>query len=169
MPNLYTFFGLPDPDDDDQPPDTVEEKKPQQLGIQTQLEDHLADSQRPPGQVPFHDLGEEKWSARTRKLAPVSSRAVRYVEPDEMHRLPQYEMSRRLQEGDALIVDLRGLVHMEAHQSACRRNIGVMAEEAQVPAFALDDEELVLLIPGHGSVVDTTTHHLGIQSEATLL
>ena len=48
-----------------------------------------------------------------------------------MHRLPIQGMHQRIQQGDTLIVDLRPLIHMDAHKDACRRQLRHLGEESE--------------------------------------
>ncbi len=106
---------------------------------------------------PFHDLGVHK---STRRSFP--SRALRYVAPDEMKRIPTRGIGKRIATGDTVIVDLRSLVHMDAHQNACRRELKMMCEEIGVEVFALDSEDKLLMIPGCDVIVDSGNNHLGL-------
>ena len=106
---------------------------------------------------PFHDLGVHK---STRRSFP--SRALRYVAPDEMKRIPTRGIGKRISTGDTVIVDLRSLVHMDAHQNACRRELKMMCEELGVEVFALDSEDKLLMIPGCDVIVDRGNNHLGL-------
>jgi hypothetical protein len=124
---------------------------------------------RTPDGEPFHDLAGDEWQQRTKKLADLPSKALRYVMPDEMHRLPYDGMARRLGEGDNLVVDIRSLIHMDAQQSACRRMLREMANESGIIPFALDEDEKLLLIPGKGNIVDFTAYELGISHTHPLL
>ena len=63
---------------------------------------------------PFHDMGVQN---QVRRSFP--TRALRYVSPDEMKRIPTRGIAQRIANGDTVIVDLRSLVHMDAHQNAC--------------------------------------------------
>ena len=106
---------------------------------------------------PFHDLGVHK---STRRSFP--SRALRYVAPDEMKRIPTRGIGKRISTGDTVIVDLRSLVHMDAHQNACRRELKMMCEEIGVEVFALDLEDKLLMIHGCDVIVDRGNNHLGL-------
>ena len=106
---------------------------------------------------PFHDLGVHK---STRRSFP--SRALRYVAPDEMKRIPTRGIGKRISSGDTVIVDLRSLVHMDAHQNACRRELKMMCDELGVEVFALDSEDKLLMIPGCDVIVDRGNNHLGL-------
>lgn len=106
---------------------------------------------------PFHDLGVQN---QVRKSFP--SRALRYVAPDQMKRIPTRGIAQRIANGDTIIVDLRSLVHMDSHQNACRRDLKMMTDEVGVGVFALDQEDKLLMIPGTDVVVDISNHSLGI-------
>ena len=93
---------------------------------------------------------------------PHPSKALRYIAPDVMKRIPTTAMLERVLQGDTAIVDLRSLVHMESHQMACRREIKHMADAARVSVFALDAEDKLLMIPGQNVVVDMERHELGL-------
>lgn len=106
---------------------------------------------------PFHDLGV---SSLVRRSFP--SRALRYVAPDEMKRIPTRKIGQRISTGDTVIVDLRSLVHMDAHQNACRRELKMVCEEVGAEVFALDAEDKLLMIPGCDVIVDRGSNHLGL-------
>ena len=105
----------------------------------------------------FHDLGMEVHRQR-----PLPNKALRYIAPDMMKRIPTGPMLERVMQGDTAIVDLRPLVHMESHQMACRREIKHMADQARVSVFSLDAEDKLLMVPGHNVVVDMQKHELGL-------
>lgn len=107
----------------------------------------------------FHDLG-----AHTRVRNSLPRRALRYVSPDEKNRIPTREMSKRIIQGDSIIVDLRPMVHMDTHQNVCRRELQQMSNETGVGIFALDAEDKLLLMPGRDVVVDVGRHELGLLS-----
>ena len=94
----------------------------------------------PPDGEAFHDLG-----VVVQRNQPHPSKALRYIAPDVMKRIPTAMLEHVLQ-GDTAIVDLRSLVHMESHQMACRREIKHMADAAPVSVFALDAEDKLLMI-----------------------
>ncbi|MGB0313495.1 MAG: hypothetical protein ACPG81_01045 [Poseidonia sp.] len=105
----------------------------------------------------FHDLGIE-----VQRQRPLPNKALRYIAPDVMKRIPTSAMLERVMQGDTAIVDLRPLVHMESHQMACRREIKHMADQARVSVFSLDAEDKLLMVPGHNVVVDMQKHELGL-------
>ena len=158
MTNLYTFFGLPDPTETRQSgvdsPDTSDESPSARSAVSVLAEQS------------FHDLGEVRWQAWVRSRIPPARRAIRYVTPDEMYRLPTHSMANRLMQGDIVVVDLRDLLHMNAQQDACRREVGSLSERLRTPIFALDEAEMLLLVPGTASIIDTNSHHLGVHEES---
>jgi hypothetical protein len=105
----------------------------------------------------FHDLGMV-----VQRLQSPPNKALRYIAPDVMKRIPTSAMLERVMQGDTAIVDLRSLVHMESHQMACRREIKHMADQARVSVFSLDAEDKLLMIPGQNVVVDMQKHELGL-------
>jgi hypothetical protein len=188
MGSLWNFFGLPDPEGStpaatNTPPPApaaskpvaltgtpAEESAPQSEQTvstpTTTLERDISGLRTPPlgwngpltpdGEA-FHDLGVE------RKHRPyVPDKALRYIAPDVMKRIPTTAMLERVLQGDTAIVDLRSLVHMESHQMACRREIKHMADHARVSVFSLDAEDKLLMIPGQNVVVDMQKHELGL-------
>ena len=106
---------------------------------------------------PFHDLGALHQPTPTRP-----NRALRYVAPDSMNRIPTREIGTRVLQGDTVIVDLRPLVHMDTHQTVCRRELKQLSDEVGVGVFALDAEDKLLLLPGNDVVVDVYSHELGL-------
>ncbi|MGB0474752.1 MAG: hypothetical protein ACPGK2_02835 [Candidatus Poseidoniaceae archaeon] len=189
MVSLWGFFGLPDPDGVPKPsqpnvkpvesqPD-VEENNLTQSTLDTEQtessQEPLSDlpkitnnhtptplPQNWQGPVtadgePFHDMGVQ---TQVRRSFP--TRALRYVSPDEMKRIPTRGIAQRIANGDTVIVDLRGLVHMDSHQNACRRDLKMMTDEVGVGVFALDQEDKLLMIPGTDVMVDVGNHNLGI-------
>jgi SepF-like predicted cell division protein (DUF552 family) len=81
-----------------------------------------------------------------------------------MNRLPTRDISKRIQQGDTVVVDLRPLVHMDTHQNVCRRELKQLSDDVGVGVFALDAEDKLLLLPGNNVVVDVTGHELGLTS-----
>jgi hypothetical protein len=98
-------------------------------------------------------------SAQKRSFLP---KALRYVCPDQMHRLPLDSIGKRISEGDTIIVDIRPLIHMDAHKDACRRQLRRLGDDLGIAIFALDDQDQLLLLPGRDVVVDITKHELGL-------
>ena len=185
MASLWQFFGLPDPEagqgskrQNNQPTSPVETQTVQQQiaplpdptpAPETALPEPVgveplrklvplgwtgpltADGE------PFHDLG-----ALTSPPTMIPNRALRYVAPDRMNRLPTRGVASRISQGDTVIVDLRPLVHMDTHQSVCRRELKQLSDEIGVGVFALDAEDKLLLLPGNDVTVDMYNHELGL-------
>ena len=174
MANLWQFFGLPDPDG----PEKNNKKKDNPVTPETRPEpiidepipkkshktpEKLGRWQGPttPDGESFHDLGDK--ALKNRGPETTVQRGLRYIVPDDRHRLPLEGMESRLNQGDVLIVDLRNLVHMDAHQNACRRLLRELADSMSLPAFSLDEEERILLMPGIGITIDINNHSLGLE------
>ena len=191
MANLWQFFGLPEPEGSIQSTvKKPRKKKKKATSVSSATEQHLLVPKetsevneitgnlnnqsriekrllkRTPsgwnGPVtsdgePFHDLAAD---VGTRRSFP--TRALRYVSPDKMSRIPTRDIGKRINQGDTVIVDLRPLVHMDSHQAACRRELKHMSDESGVEIFALDQEDKLLMIPGCDVIVDTSNKDLGI-------
>ncbi len=110
-----------------------------------------------PDGVAFHDL-----SNYSSKSSGFPDRALRYVEPDKMHRLPLRQIEDRIRRGDTVIVDLNGLIHMETQTNACRRTLKHMGDEIGIAIFALDDADKLLLVPGKDVTMDVSRNDLGL-------
>jgi len=192
MGSLWQFFGLPDPEGSPNGPppasppsnapvslssgpeaDSVIPPAPEPSPSNTVTPSPLSEAQidlsqlrtpplgwtgpmTPDGEA-FHDLGME-----VQRQRPLPNKALRYIAPDVMKRIPTGPMLERVMQGDTAIVDLRPLVHMESHQMACRREIKHMADQARVSVFSLDAEDKLLMVPGHNVVVDMQKHELGL-------
>lgn len=187
MANLWQFFGLPDPEGNNPPsrrqapaptpdsePVSLNAKPAEETTESTELPDPPAvkatattslrtpplgwSGPLTPDGEPFHDLG-----VVVERPAQHPNKALRYIAPDQMKRIPTQAMLQRVIQGDTAIVDLRPLVHMESHQMACRREIKHMADQARVSVFALDAEDKLLMVPGVNVVVDMKKHELGLK------
>jgi len=186
MANLWQFFGLPDPDGNppvnrrtpatsspEQPVTLDQRPSPEEPASTVEPEPVIAppvtgalrspplgwSGPLTPDGEPFHDLGVN----RTRP-APPPRKALRYIAPDQMKRIPTEAMFKRVLQGDTAIVDLRPLVHMESHQMACRRELKHAADDARVSVFAMDAEDKLLMVPGLNVVVDMEKHTLGLKA-----
>ena len=154
MGGFWQFFGLPDPAEGQRAeavivpavspaPEPVSVPEPSPV--------------REPRPAPhFIDLGVPRPRAPQLPL-----RAVRYLAPDASSRLPVNGMMVRVQEGDSLFVDLRGMAHMHAHQDSLRAELRRLGEATGVGAWALDLDDRLFLIPGVDVVMDTARHELG--------
>ena len=191
MGNLWQFFGLPDPEivspavvkkpvqekvqnpliqgklikDETQEipadnPLTKPQKasvKPSKSTVRTNTPKGWKGPTTPDGDA-FHDMSMLK---STQKMSYLP-KALRYVCPDQMHRLPLDSIGKRISEGDTIIVDIRPLIHMDAHKDACRRQLRRLGDDLGIAIFALDDQDQLLLLPGRDVVVDISKHELGL-------
>ena len=105
----------------------------------------------------FHDL-----SNYSSQATDFPDRALRYVVPDEMHRLPIRQIQDRILRGDTIIVDLTGLIHMDTQTNACRRALKHIGDEVGILIFALDESEKLLLLPGSDVSMDVSRNDLGL-------
>lgn len=185
MASLWQFFGLPDPEAGQAskkpapqpaspaqplsvqqhiapPPPTQpapEAALPEPVGVQPQRKLVPLGWNGPltSDGEPFHDLGSLAGGPPV-----VPSKALRYVAPDAMNRLPTRGIASRIAQGDTVIVDLRPLVHMDTHQNVCRRELKQLSNDVGVGVFALDAEDKLLLLPGNDVIVDVHNHELGL-------
>jgi hypothetical protein len=163
---LYEFFGLPSlPDSPEEEP--LEAELPEEEDVvEISPPIHIPKPVRPVERTPvhemvFHDLGEKRWLEWATSRQGLPQRGLRYVRPDQMHRLPLDGIAARLNQGDIHIVDLASLAHMDSQRAALARQVQDVANHVGLPVFSLDDDQRILLIPGRGSKVDTETHELG--------
>ena len=105
----------------------------------------------------FHDL-----SNYSSKPTDFPKRALRYVVPDQMHRLPIRQIQDRILRGDTIIIDLNGLIHMDTQTNACRRVLKQVGDEMGIPIFALDESDKLLLMPGNNVTMDVSKNNLGL-------
>lgn len=105
----------------------------------------------------FHDL-----SNYSEKPTDFPDRALRYVVPDQMHRLPIRQIQDRVMRGDTIIVDLNGLIHMDTQTNACRRSLKQIGDEMNIDIFALDESDKLLLLPGSDVSMDVSKNDLGL-------
>ncbi len=110
-----------------------------------------------PDNIAFHDL-----SNYSSPSTDFPDRALRYVMPDQMHRLPVRQIEDRVRRGDTIIVDLTKLIHMDTQTNACRRTLKQMGDEVGIAIFSLDDEDKLLLLPGKDVSMDVSRHDLGL-------
>ena len=191
MGNLWQFFGLPDPEiaspavvkkpvqekvqntliqgtlikDETQliPPDKPMTKlqketvRPPKITVRANEPKGWRGPTTPDGDA-FHDMSMLKSTQKMNYLP----KALRYVCPDQMHRLPLDSIGKRISEGDTIIVDIRPLIHMDAHKDACRRQLRRLGDDLGIAIFALDDQDQLLLLPGRDVVVDISKHELGL-------
>ena len=109
----------------------------------------------------FHDLGESRWSERTERVTERPSRRVIYMEPDGLHRLQLDGVEGNLSMGDMVIIDLKSLNQMPSQQSVCSRRAQDLGDQTNLPVFALNEDDSLLMIAGAKMRVDTHKHRLG--------
>ncbi len=147
MANLFRLLGLPDP--------------AKVRSSETRRKRATADPGPQDGDLHL-DLGDQKWSEMTRRLTPGAERSVIYVKPDLMHRLPLEGISVPLSRGGLVIVDLGPLIHMPSQRDRCKRMVQEMAERLGLYAFAINEDDSLLMVPGAMMRVDTKNYELGI-------
>ena len=159
---LYNLFGLPDLPEGEAVEDIIDPEIVLEEGEPIHIPKPVRKTVRKPVRdLHFHDLGSKRWLEWSIAQQSLPRRGLRYIQPDEMHRLPLEAISTRLHQGDICLVDLNSLAHMDSQRSALARQVQDMANYGGLPVFALDDSNRLLLIPGRGSRIDTETHELG--------
>ena len=162
---LYDLFGLPELPEVDSVESDFDIAEPEPIEVEgdpIHIPRPIRKIKRKSvGELKFHDLGSKRWLEWAASKQGLPHRGLRYVRPDEMHRLPLDAMSARLHQGDICIVDMSSLAHMDSQRSALSRQVQDMANYGGLPVFALDDSNRLLLVPGRGSRIDTETHELG--------
>jgi len=169
---IWHFIGLPDPEENierkkvvntpkaSRITSTVENEKSEgkKIDTQTTLPTHKINWDGPltPKGEPFHDLGINVIS----KNNSLPSKALRYVTPNSMNRLPLDSMASRLFQGDVVIVDLSVMVHMESQQRACRQSLRQLSSERRIPIFSLDNKDNLLMMPGRNIQIDVSKYDL---------
>ncbi len=146
MVNLFRLLGLPNPN-------TTPKAKPGAGSGATEP--------GPKAGNRFHDLGESRWSERTERVTERPSRRVIYMEPDGLHRLQLDGIEGNLSVGDMVIIDLNSLNHMPSQQSVCSRRAQELGDRTNLPVFALNEDDSLLMIAGAKMRVDTHKHRLG--------
>ena len=110
---------------------------------------------------PFHQLDRAVWSERTNRINPRPSRVVRYLKPNDRLGIDANILDDALRSGETVIVDLSDLRHVETQRRALRKRIGDSASRIGRPAFRIDSEGCLLVVPGRGVRVDQKRHVLG--------
>ena len=145
--NLFRLLGLPDPS----------------KAIASSSKRKIVSTDPGPQEGDLHiDLGEMKWSERTMRHTPSASRNVIYLKPDGLNRLSLEGMSVPLSRGCMVIVDLGSLAHMPSQKDVCKRRVQEMSERLGLHAFAINEDDSLLMVPGEMMRVDTTKYELGI-------
>ena len=146
MVNLFRLLGLPNPNT------TPKAKNGSVWG---------ATEPGPKAGNRFHDLGESRWAERTERVTERPSRRVIYMEPDGLHRLQLDGIEGNLSVGDMVIIDLHSLNHMPSQQSVCSRRAQELGDRTNLPVFALNEDDSLLMIAGAKMRVATHKHRLG--------
>ena len=112
---LYDFFGLPQLPDSE-PAEVVNEALPIELSPDPiHIPKPVRKVERKPvKELRFHDLGSKRWIEWASAHQGLPRRGLRYIRPDDMHRLPLDAISARLHQGDVCLVDLSSLAHMDS-------------------------------------------------------
>ena len=110
---------------------------------------------------PFHQLDKAVWSERTSRINPRASSVVRYLKPNDRLGIDANILDDALRSGETVIVDLSDLRHVETQRGALRKRIGDSASRIGRPAFRIDSEGCLLVVPGRGVRVDQKRHVLG--------
>ena len=110
---------------------------------------------------PFHQLDKAVWSERTGRINPRPSSVVRYLKPNDRLGIDANILDDALRSGETVIIDLSDLRHVETQRGALRKRIGDSASRIGRPAFRIDPEACLLVVPGRGVRVDQKRHVLG--------
>ena len=125
---LYNMFGLPDLREGGPVEDTIEPDIVLEEGEPIHIPKPVRKTVRKPVRdLHFHDLGSKRWLEWSIAQQSLPRRGLRYIQPDEMHRLPLEAISTRLHQGDICLVDLNSLAHMDSQRSALARQVQDMA------------------------------------------
>ena len=60
-----------------------------------------------------------------------------------------------------VIVDLGSLAHMPSQKDVCKRRVQEMSERLGLHAFAINEDDSLLMVPGAMMRVDTTNYEPG--------
>ncbi|MGB0791119.1 MAG: hypothetical protein ACPGQG_01165 [Candidatus Thalassarchaeaceae archaeon] len=140
---LHRILGLPD----------HSEERANQISLSLQGE--VTPSQ------PFHQLDSAMWSERTNRQMPRKSRSVSYFRPNDRFKLDLNELEKSMIQGRTLIIDLHDLLHVDTQRRALRKRIADLANNIGKPAFKIDPEGCLIVVPGTGVRVDQKQHSLG--------
>ncbi len=142
---LYNLFGLPDLPEGGPIEEVIEPEIVLEEGEPIHIPKPVRKTVRKPvRELHFHDLGSKRWLEWSIAQQGLPRRGLRYIQPDEMHRLPLEAISTRLHQGDICLVDLNSLAHMDSQRSALARQVQDMANYGGLPVFALDDSNRLL-------------------------
>jgi len=85
------------------------------------------------------------------------------MKPDEYDRIQLDGIENDLARGNMLLVDISSLSHMPAQKNISKRKVEDLGERMNIPVFALNENDSLLMVPGSGMRVDTTKHRLGMK------
>ena len=110
---------------------------------------------------PFHQLDNAVWSERTNRLMPGKTGALSYFKPNDRLGLDLRDVENSMILGRTLIIDLHDLLHVDTQRRALRKRIADLANKIGKPAFKIDTDGCLLVVPGKGVRVDQKQHVLG--------
>ena len=110
---------------------------------------------------PFHQLDSAVWSERTNRLMPGKIGALSYFKPNDRLGLDLRDVENSMILGRTLIIDLHDLLHVDTQRRALRKRIADLANKIGKPAFKIDTDGCLLVVPGRGVKVDQKQHVLG--------
>lgn len=110
---------------------------------------------------PFHQLDSAVWSERTNRLTPGKTGALSYFKPNDRLGLDLRDVENSMILGRTLIIDLHDLLHVDTQRRALRKRIADLANKIGKPAFKIDTDGCLLVVPGKGVRVDQKQHVLG--------
>ena len=110
---------------------------------------------------PFHQLDSAVWSERTNRLMPGKTGALSYFKPNDRLGLDLRDVENSMILGRTLIIDLHDLLHVDTQRRALRKRIADLANKIGKPAFKIDTDGCLLVVPGKGVRVDQKQHVLG--------
>ena len=147
MVNLFRLLGLPNPNPSN---------------MNKVIKNSIKDKYESNNNNAMLILSDPRVSERTERLLEKPSRKVIYLKPDSLNRLQLTGMGHELSKGNLILVDLSGLIHMPSQTAKCNREVNQLAENNGVAAFALNDSDTLIMIPGSKMRIDTKKHRLGL-------
>ena len=109
----------------------------------------------------FHQMDAAVWSERTRRSKTEYTGSILYIRPNDRLGIDINKIEDFLRSGSTMIVDLHALLHLDTQRRALRKRIGDVASNMGKPAFRIDAEGCLLVVPGRGVKVDQKHHVLG--------
>ena len=87
--------------------------------------------------------------------------ALSYFKPNDRLGLDLRDVENSMILGRTLIIDLHDLLHVDTQRRALRKRIADLANKIGKPAFKIDTDGCLLVVPGKGVRVDQKQHVLG--------